>query len=143
MSTLSIKVNPAEIATPTSDDDTQPPMSPEAIEKNWKQMLDTLAGKNPQLVATLQNRTIRPEGEDYFIIEVGNSYVEAEIRPHLREMLEQMRATSGHKKLNCKIEVVYQEKEAKAYAPRDKYEVMAKTNPVLDTFRILFPEVDL
>lgn len=143
VSSLSIKMNPDEVVTPLPEAVKLPPMEQEALEESWKSMLDFFAEREPKLVESLKGRTIRLEGEDFFVIEVGNSYVEAEIRPHLRDMLEQMRAISGHKLLNCKVEVVYEEKEAKIYAPRDKYQVMAKENPVLETFRILFPEVDL
>jgi hypothetical protein len=30
-----------------------------------------------------------------------------------------------------------------AYTARDKYDVMVQANPMLENFRILFPEVDL
>ena len=106
-------------------------------------MLDTMAGKNQKLADTLQGRTIQLQGEDNFVIQVSNSFVEAEIRPHLREMLETMRVQSGRKNLNCQIQVIHQEREAIIYSPRDKYEAMAKNNPTLQTLRILLPEVDL
>jgi hypothetical protein len=135
MPTLAVDVEVQKTALPPLDDD--------SFGKCWNAMLEAFAAKEPKLVDTLKNRVVRLDGEDHFVIEVGNSFVEAEIRPHLMEMLEWMRSASGHKLLNCRIEVVYEEREAVVYAPRDKYEVMSKTNPVLETFRILFPEVDL
>ena len=130
----------------TDPTDLQPAASPltqEGLEACWKSMLEALAEKEPKLVDTLRDREITLDGDDHFVIEVGNSFVEAEIRPHLLQMLELMRSTSGRKLLNCQINVVYEERQAVIYAPRDKYEVMSKNNPTLDTFRILFPEVDL
>jgi hypothetical protein len=135
MPTLAVDVEVQKTALPPLDDD--------SLGKCWNAMLEAFAAKEPKLVDTLKNRVVRLDGEDHFVIEVGNSFVEAEIRPHLMEILEWMRSASGHKLLNCRIEVVYEEREAVVYAPRDKYEVMSKTNPVLETFRILFPEVDL
>ena len=130
----------------TDHPDTQPaagPLTQESLEACWKSMLEALAEKEPKLVDTLRDRKITLDGDDHFVIEVGNSFVEAEIRPHLLQMLELMRSTSGHKLLNCYVKVVYEERQAVIYAPRDKYDVMSKNNPALDTFRILFPEVDL
>ena len=73
---------------------------------------------------------------------MSNSYIESEIKPYLIRMLTFLRSKSGRPNLNCKTEVVYEEKEAKAYTPRDKYDVMQQANPILETFRIIFPEVD-
>lgn len=142
LSGISLKMAPA--AMPTAEPrQERPPLTQESLEECWRSMLGVMEDKEPKLAATLKDRVIRLEWEDFFVVEVGNSFVEAEIRPHLREMLEEMRRTSGRRLLNCKVEVVYEEREAVIYAPRDKYDAMSKNNPVLDTFRILFPEVDL
>ncbi len=106
-------------------------------------MLQALADSEPKLVDMLRDRKIRLAGDDLFVLEVGNAFVRAEVQPHLRQMLEQMRSTSGRNLLNCQIEVVYEERPPVIYSPRDKYDAMSKVNPVLDTFRIIFPEVDL
>lgn len=142
VSGISIKTTPATVVSAMPQDE-RPPLTQATLEDCWRAMLGVLEAGEPKLAATLGDRVIRLEGEDFFVVEVGNSFVEAEIRPHLREMLEEMRRTSGRRLLNCKVRVVYEEREAVIYAPRDKYEVMSKNNPALDTFRILFPEVDL
>lgn len=105
-------------------------------------MLNAMKEELPKLSEQLKDKKLNIEQEDFFTIEVNNSYLESEIKPHLIRMLTYMRNRSGRPNLNCRIVVVYEEKEAVVYTPRDKYDVMQKSNPALDTFRVLFPEVD-
>lgn len=112
-------------------------------------MLDALQPKQPKLCELLQGRELRLDENkdsqspaDTFTLVVSNGYVESEIKPHLLEMLTHLRTLTGHPQLNCIITVEYEEKEAVIYTPRDKYDTMSKANPALETFRILFPEVD-
>lgn len=105
-------------------------------------MLESLGGEMPKLAEMLKGKELRLENEDFFVIIVNSSYAESEIRPNLIRMLTYLRSKSGRPKLNCKVEVVYEEKEKVVYTPRDKYEAMLQRNPALETFRVLFPEVD-
>lgn len=118
------------------------PLTQEALEKYWGEMLEAIKEEQPKLVDQLRGRELRLEDGDMFAVVVNNSYLDAEIRPHLIKMLTILREKSGRQMLNCRVEVVYEEKEAVAYAPRDKYDVMVKKNPVLEKMRELFPEVD-
>lgn len=105
-------------------------------------MIEAMKNELPKLAEQLKDKELRMDEEDFFTIIVNNSFIESEIKPHLIRMLTYLRGKSGRPNLNCKTEVVYEEKEAVPYTPRDKYDVMQKSNPALDTFRVLFPEVD-
>lgn len=118
------------------------PLDQAGLDKAWDEMLPQL----PDDMAKVREKVsaLRPELKepDLFTLTVGNSFAEAEMRPGLIPMLNLLRTLTGRPNLNCKIEVVYEEKESVAYSPRDKYDVMSRENPTLDTFKILFPDVD-
>jgi hypothetical protein len=119
-----------------------PPLDLETLMPAWTQTLEQLEKELPKLVLTLKEKELRVDGNDHFLILVNNSYTESEIKPHLVQLLGILRKLLGRPMLNCGIEVVYEEKEAIVYSPRDKYDVMSAANPALNTFRVLFPEVD-
>ncbi len=139
---INIKTAPVHHEETQSQPTTIPPLDDERLHACWEAMLSAMKGELPKLAELLKDKPLRIDEEDMFSIIVSNSFVESEIKPHLIRMLTYLRAKSGRPNLNCKTEVVYEEKEAKAYAPRDKYDVMQQSNPALETFRILFPEVD-
>lgn len=132
------------MATPTPQ--AQPaevlPLDEAGLHGCWDAMLEELKDELPKLVEQLKDKVLRLDGEDLFTVIVNNSYIESEIKPHLIRMLTYLRGKTGRPNLNCKIEVVYEQKETKAYTPHDKYEVMLQSNPDLETFRIYFPEID-
>lgn len=119
-----------------------PELSQQQLEAYWNDMLDDIKADQPKLAEQLRGRELRMEGVDMFDVVVNNSYIDAEIRPHLIRMLTILRQKSGRPKLNCRVVVEYQEQEALIYAPRDKYDAMLRSNPALEAMRQLFPEVD-
>jgi hypothetical protein len=141
---VSIKATQASapVAAPQSHGPQNQPLDEKGLQQCWDAMLNAMKEELPKLSEQLKDKKLNIEQEDFFTIEVNNSYLESEIKPHLIRMLTYMRNRSGRPNLNCKIVVVYEEKEAVVYTPRDKYDVMQKSNPALDTFRVLFPEVD-
>lgn len=118
------------------------PLTSETLQQYWADMVEAMQHPLPKLAEQLRGRQLRLEGEESFIIEVNNSYLDAEIRPHLLRMLTYLRRRCGHPLLNCRVEVVYEQKEALAYTPRDKYDAMAQQNPTIEKLRELFPDVD-
>ena len=120
-----------------------PPLTEETLKTLWAETLDNLSLTSPRLAEQLKDRPLRFEDQDQFVIQVNNSYLDAEIKPHLIPMLTYMRQKSCRKNLNCRVEVVYEEHEATVYYARDKYDVMVKENPELERFRVLFPDVEL
>ena len=140
---ISVKVTPTEL--PKAEEaptEALPPIGDEELRVCWEAMAEAMKGELPKLSEQLKEKELRLEGENFFVILVNNSYLDAEIRPHLIRMLTYLRKRSGRPDLNCRVEVVYEEREAVAYSPRDKYEVMSQANPALEEFRIIFPEVD-
>ncbi len=144
--TMGISIKTEPIAPPTTTQEVAKeaePLTLESLTVHWQAMLEAMGAEMPKLAEQLKGRELRMEEEDKFVIVVNNSYAEAEIRPHLIRMLTFLRARSGRPKLNCRVEVVYEEHEAVAYTARDKYDVMLRANPALESLRVLFPEVDI
>jgi len=124
--------------TPSAD-----PLTIQQLQAYWQQMVEALRPDLPHLAEQLADRQLQIEDDDRFVIIVNNSYLDAEIRPHLIRMLTLLRRDSQHPLLNCRVQVVYPEHQAVPYTARDKYDTMLQQNPMLDNFKVLFPEVDL
>lgn len=142
--TSGISIKPTAVASVVSSEPEQvgEPLTLETLTGHWQAMLEAMRTDLPKLADMLGDKELRIDKEDHFLIVVSNSYFEAEIKPYLIRMLKYLRTRSHRPMLNCRVEVEYVEHESVAYSPRDKYDVMLAANPNLETFRILFPEVD-
>lgn len=120
-----------------------PPITAEALASLWDDLLNHLVQSKPRLAEQLRERQVRLVDDDMFEIAVNNSYLDAEIKPHLIPMLTYMRQKSRRPLLNCRVVVEYEEHDAVIYTSRDKYDAMLKSNPALESFRVMFPDVDL
>lgn len=140
---VNVKTTPTATATAHAEQpETAEAPTLEQLVVCWGEMVEAMRDELPKLAEQLKGRELRLEGDDMFVVVVNNSYLDAEIRPHLLRMLTYMRKRCGRPRLNCRVEVVYEEKEAVAYAPRDKYDAMALKNPTIEKLRELFPDVD-
>ena len=139
---VSVKTDEIVPEIKATTEEEAPPLTQVQLEECWNDLLEAMKDDLPKLAEQLKGRELRMEGEDMFAVVVNNSYLEAEIRPHLIRMLTYLRKKSRRPMLNCRVEVEYEEHEAVTYAPRDKYDVMVRTNPALKKMLELFPEVD-
>jgi len=119
-----------------------PPLSEERLRELWNLLLEELKKTDPKLCDALTNRPIAYDDEDNFRILVPSSYNDSEIRPHLIRLLTFLREKAARPQLNCRIEVVREEKEDAIYRPLDKYDAMCRTNPNLELLRRILPEID-
>ena len=145
VSGISVKtsaVTSADLASLKPHAEHLPPLTLEELKPLWQEMLDRMKEEHPKLVGILNERELRMDGDEHFVIVVNNSFLESEIKPHLIQMLEILRSLAQRPLLNCSVLVEYEEREAIIYHPRDKYDVMFAANPTLAEFRKLFPEVD-
>jgi len=119
------------------------PLTPEDLQPLWAEALEWLRDNDPEAYRLLQGREVRlAEDPNLFTIVADTSLLDQELRPHKVKLLEWMRARSGRRDLNCQVVVEIVEREKVIYAPHDKYEAMLAANPVLETFHVLFPEID-
>ena len=142
--TMGVSIKTASTPQPPAQEaHTQPlPLTDDTLRQYWDDMLQAMQDTLPKLAEQLRGRQLRIEDDENFAIEVNNSYLDAEIRPHLLRMLTYLRRRCGRPMLNCHVEVVYEQTEALAYTPRDKYDAMAQHNPTIEKLRELFPDVD-
>lgn len=143
VSGVSVRLNRTDAALSRLPVPDLPPITPDELRACWEKALDQFASSQPQLAATLRFKELRIDRDNHFNIVVNSDYTSAEIKPSLIAILSILRSLSKRPLLNCSTLVEYIERESKPYTARDKYDVMSKTNPALETFRILFPEVDL
>lgn len=104
--------------------------------------MEHLATENPTLHQLLANKDVRLKSDDEFDIVTDSSYYEEETRPHMVTILEWLRQRMGIPTLNATVVVEAIEREKVIYAPRDKFQAMLETNPTLEKFLSIFPEID-
>lgn len=112
------------------------------METHWQSLLEHLTKEKPKLAELLTGHTVELDAPDHFLIVSDNRFFEEELRHHIVEMLSWLRARTHLPQLNCNVKVVAPEREAVAYMPHDKYEAMVSANKTLESFHVLFPEVD-
>ena len=130
-------------STQVEEEVSKGPLTEEELQNLWGEALEHLKENEKEAYKLVEGCKVRlGEGEDMFEIVADSSLLDQELRPYKVRLLEWMRARSGRRALNCVVKVEYVEREKVVYAPRDKYEAMVAKNPALETFRVLFPEVD-
>lgn len=117
-------------------------LTQETLQHYWDTLMEQLDEGDKELHDILEGHAVEWRGDDRFDIIADSTYFEEEFRPHRVTLLERLRQLTRRPQLNCQTRVVYVEKEKSAYAPRDKYDRLQAINPTLDTFRVLFPEID-
>ena len=118
------------------------PLTQESLEEHWKALMEYLATENPQLHQLLANKPVRLKSDEEFDIVTDSSYYEEGTRPHMVTILEWLRQRTGIPSLNATVVVEAIEREKVIYAPRDKFQAMLETNPTLEKFLSIFPEID-
>ncbi len=142
-SSLSISVDlPTAAAAAPAEAPQQQTLTLALLEGYWESMLGAMREQYPQLAEHLGVAKLEWVDEDNFVIVVQSSFAESEIRPYLVRILTYLRRKSARGLLNATIKVVHVERKTVAYMPQEKFDLMASTNPVLNTFRVIFPEVD-
>ena len=142
-SSLSISVDqPTAAAAAPAEAPQQQTLTLALLEGYWESMLGAMREQYPQLAEHLGVAKLEWVDEDNFVIVVQSSFAESEVRPYLVRILTYLRRKSARGLLNATIKVVHVERKTVAYMPQEKFDLMASTNPVLNTFRVIFPEVD-
>lgn len=114
------------------------PLTQEDLERYWNEVSAEL-----ELTEIMKNATVRMgEHTGCFEVDAQTTYFADEFRSHKIEVLEAMRRKSGMGMLNCKVNPMFVEENAKAYNPDDKYNAMLQHNPNLASLRHLFTEID-
>ena len=113
-------------------------LTQEDLETFWKEVA---AGLN--LEELMKNATVKL-GEQHGTIEIDaqTTYFHEEFKPHKTEVLEALRAKTGMRMLDCKVNQLFVGKDDVVYSPDEKYKVMLQANPAMLSMRKLFPNID-
>lgn len=117
-------------------------LNPQLFPSLWQETLNHFSSANPEAYKLIVGHETRYDNENHFNIVADTTLFDEELRPFKVEILEWMRKRTGCRELNFHVIVEQVEREKIIYAPRDKYEAMLAANPTLETFHILFPEID-
>lgn len=138
---------PTRSATPNTvspvESQPLPPLNQEELKSLWAEAVESLRETEPDAFRLLNHCEVRAAADSHlFTIVADTSLFDQEFRPFKVKVLEWMRSHSHRPQLNCQVIVEHVEREKVIYAPHDKYEAMLAANPTLETFRVLFPEID-
>ncbi|MBQ9417568.1 MAG: hypothetical protein IJU19_03205 [Bacteroidales bacterium] len=76
------------------------------------------------------------------VIDAQTTHFHEDFRPHSTAVMQLLRQKSGMKMLECKVNQLFVERDARIYSPDSKYEAMLQTNSNLATLRRLMPDID-
>ena len=114
------------------------PLTDEDLKQYWSEAAEKLE------LIELMSEGIPYLGEQPGLIEVDAQTVSFfdEFKPHKIDVMEFLRAKTGMKMLDCKVNPRFVEKQEVIYSPDDKYKAMVAANPKLAELRKMFPNLD-
>jgi DNA polymerase III subunit gamma/tau len=143
LSDLNVRKTPS--AEPPSDksndevpgDQTKDPdvLTNELIKSYWMEFAEQLKDDQPRLYSTLTTQIPELAGEKKIVLKLNNLLQEKAIRSIQTELLQFIRAKSGHKDLDMQTDVPEELIEKKMYTQEEKYQHLQKKNPELNLFR--------
>jgi hypothetical protein len=113
-------------------------LTQEDLERYWNEVAMEL-----QLGELMKDATVKL-GEQHGTIEVDaqTTYFHDEFKPHKTEVLEALRAKTGMRMLDCKVNQLFVDKDEVIYSPDEKYKAMLQEHPAMMAMRKLFPNID-
>lgn len=114
------------------------PLTQEDLGRYWNEVAAEL-----NLQELMKDAVVRL-GEQHGTIEIDaqTTYFHAEFKPHKTAVLEALRAKTGMKMLDCRVNQLFVGKEDVIYSPDEKYKAMLQNNPNMLAMRKLFPNID-
>ena len=119
-------------------------LTQEDLERYWNEVATEL-----QLGELMKDATVKLGeqvrlGEKPGLIEVDaqTTYFHDEFKPHKTEVLEALRAKTGMRMLDCKVNQLFVDKDEVIYSPDEKYKAMLQEHPAMMAMRKLFPNID-
>lgn len=113
-------------------------LTQEDLERYWNEVAEEL-----RLTELMKDAVVKL-GEQHGMIEVDaqTTYFHEEFKPHKTEVLEALRAKTGMRMLDCKVNQLFVGKDEVIYSPDEKYKAMLEENPAMLAMRKLFPNID-
>ena len=113
-------------------------LTQEDLERYWNEVATEL-----QLTELMKDATVKL-GEQHGTIEIDaqTTYFHEDFKPHKTDVLEALRAKTGMRMLDCKVNQLFVGKDEVIYSPDEKYKAMLQENPSMLAMRKLFPNID-
>ncbi len=113
-------------------------LTQEDLERYWNEVATEL-----QLTDLMKYASVKL-GEQHGTIEIDaqTTYFHEDFKPHKTDVLEALRAKTGMRMLDCKVNQLFVGKEEVIYSPDEKYKAMLQENPSMLAMRKLFPNID-
>jgi DNA polymerase III subunit gamma/tau len=133
----SIETNSDITNTPTPEKIAKEPdvLTNELINSYWMEFAEQLKDDQPRLYSTLTTQIPQLADENKILLKLNNLLQEKAIRSIQTELMQFIRARSGHKELEMLTDVPEELKEKKLYTQEEKYQHLQRKNPELDLFR--------
>ncbi len=118
------------------EDQKKPDILTAALLKSyWIEFAEKLNVDQPRLYSTLTTQIPDLSADKKIILNLNNPLQEKAIRSIQTELLQFLRARSGHFDLEMQTSVPEEQTEKKLYTQEEKYQHLQKKNPDLDLFR--------
>ncbi len=105
------------------------------LKEYWMEFAETLKVDQPRLYSTLTSQMPELSTDKKIILRLNNILQEKAIRSIQTELVQFLRAKSGHRDLDMQTDIPEEQTEKKLYTKEEKYQHLQKKNPDLDLFR--------
>ncbi|MDP2860225.1 MAG: hypothetical protein Q8N98_00765, partial [bacterium] len=105
------------------------------LKSYWMEFAEQLKDDQPRLYSTLTTQIPDLSPDKKIVLNLNNPLQEKAIRSIQTELLQFLRARSGHGDLEMQTAVPEEHAEKKLYTQEEKYQHLQKKNPDLDLFR--------
>ncbi len=116
-------------------------LTQEKLETYWRQLLQENAN-DQKFQELLADKKVELHNNNLFYIKVPNIYFDTLLREFQERICSFFRKATNNEVLQYKVAVDVEQREVKAYMPREKFDEMAQRNPSMHTLRKLFPDID-
>ncbi len=127
---------PASLPSEEAGDNKEPDVLTSALFKDyWMEFAEQLKDEQPRLYSTLTIQVPDLSPDKKIILKLNNPLQEKAIRSIQTELLQFLRARSGHRDLDMQTDMADDLTGKKLYTQEEKYQHLQKMNPDLDLFR--------
>ncbi len=116
-------------------------LTQEKLEAYWNQLLQDNV-QDEKFQELLADKKVTLHNNNLFYIKVPNIYFDTLLREYQDRICSFFRKVTNNEGLQYRVAVDVEQREVKAYMPREKFEEMAQRNPSMITLRKLFPDID-
>lgn len=116
-------------------------LTQERLQQLWDMLIEK-SSADEKFHDLLVGKEVELKNNNMFNIVAPSIYFDTLFRNYQDRILDFFRQETGNEAIQYKITVKVEQREAKAYMPREKFEEMSQRNPALFSLRKIFPDID-